>query len=141
MPAAPPARTIVGMSTATAVHPTPVPPSPAPDGYSLGRTPTEHARLRAQAQVWEEATRQVFGLVGVPPGASCLDAGCGPGETMRVLAELVGPEGSVLGIDVDAPLLATTRESLHAAGHRQADVLVHDLTGPGPVPGAPFDVV
>jgi hypothetical protein len=105
MPAAPPARTIVGMSTATAVHPTPVPPSPAPDGYSLGRTPTEHARLRAQAHVREEATRHVSGLVGVPLGASCLDAGCGIGETMRVLAELVGPEGSVLGIDLDTPLL------------------------------------
>ena len=27
------------------------------------------------------------------PGASCLDAGCGPGETMRLLAERVGPAG------------------------------------------------
>jgi ubiquinone/menaquinone biosynthesis C-methylase UbiE len=114
---------------------------PAVDGYSLGRTASEHDRLRAQARVWDGATRHLFDLVGIPAGARCLDAGCGPGETMRVLAERAGPTGSVLGIDVDAPLLAVTEEALHAAGHGQCRVLVHDVTTPDPLPGGPFDVV
>jgi 2-polyprenyl-3-methyl-5-hydroxy-6-metoxy-1,4-benzoquinol methylase len=41
-------------------------------------------------------------LLGGPPAAGdrVLDIGCGFGETTRRLAELVGPEGSVLGFDV-----------------------------------------
>ncbi len=34
------------------------------------------------------------------PGDRALDIGCGFGDTARRLAELVGPEGSVLGVDV-----------------------------------------
>jgi SAM-dependent methyltransferase len=34
------------------------------------------------------------------PGDRALDVGCGFGDTARRLAELVGPEGSVLGVDV-----------------------------------------
>lgn len=128
------------MSTPTATA-SPTTVTPEPDGYSLGRNPQEHARLRAQALVWEEAARHVFAQAGVPLGASCLDAGCGPGETMRVLAELAGPGGRVLGVDVDGPLLSVTRETLHASGHVQCDVRVHDVTGSEPLPGAPFDVV
>ena len=62
--------------------------------YALGHTPQEYERLRAQARVWEVATGRLFDQVGLPRGASCLDAGCGPGETMRVMAERVGPEAA-----------------------------------------------
>jgi SAM-dependent methyltransferase len=130
-------------STTTAIPATAPTPEPAgaPDRYALGRNAREHARLRGQALVWEEATRHVLDMVGVPTGGRCLDAGSGPGETMRLLAERVGLGGSVLGIDVDAPLSADARERLHAAGYPQCDVAVHDLTEDGPLPGAPFDVV
>ena len=53
------------------------------DGYVLGRTDTEYERLRAQSRVWEAATGRLLDQVALAPGASCLDAGCGPGETMR----------------------------------------------------------
>lgn len=36
---------------------------------------------------------------GVRPGDRVLDIGCGPGYFARKLAEAVGPEGSVVGID------------------------------------------
>jgi hypothetical protein len=53
------------------------------DGYALGRTTGEYERLRGQARVWEAATGRLLDQVGLMTGASCLDAGCGPGETMR----------------------------------------------------------
>jgi ubiquinone/menaquinone biosynthesis C-methylase UbiE len=110
-------------------------------GYALGRMPEEYERLRAQARVWEAATGRLLDQVGLAPGASCLDAGCGPGETMRLMAQRVGPEGRVLGIDVDAPLGAMALAMLHGAGHRNSCFIAEDLAAGGPVPGAPFDVV
>jgi trans-aconitate methyltransferase len=114
---------------------------PHHDEYALGRTPAEYERLRAQARVWVPATARLLDQVGLAPGASCLDAGCGPGETMRLMAQRAGPAGQVLGIDVDAPLGACALASLHQAGHRQCRFAVHDITTPGPVPGGPFDLV
>jgi SAM-dependent methyltransferase len=111
------------------------------DRYALGHTPEEYDRLRAQARGWEAATGRLLDQVGLAPGASCLDAGCGPGETMRLMAQRVGPAGRVVGIDVDAPLGAQALTMLHDAGHRHCEFHPHDLTGPAPVPGAPFDVV
>ncbi len=111
------------------------------DGYALGRTPEEYERLRAQSRVWEAATGRLLDQVGLAPGASCLDAGCGPGETMRMLAQRVGPAGRVLGIDVDAPLGALAQATLHGAGHRHCHFHAQDLTAGEPIPGAPFDVV
>lgn len=111
------------------------------DIYALGRTPQEYERLRKQARAWESATGRLLDQVGLAAGATCLDAGCGPGETMRLMAQRVGPRGHVAGIDVDAPLGAMALGMLHEAGHRQCTFAAHDLASGGPVPGAPFDVV
>src|SRR5688500_20375313 len=87
--------------------------------YALGRSPEEYERLRAQSRVWEAATARLFDQVGLGAGARCLDAGCGPGEPMRRMAQRVGPEGLVMGVDIDVPLGAQALRALHAAGHPQ----------------------
>jgi SAM-dependent methyltransferase len=46
------------------------------------------------------------------PGMSVLDVGCGSGAITRGIAEVVGPAGSVVGVDVSEALLAQA-----AAGH------------------------
>src|SRR5262249_57343076 len=109
--------------------------------YALGHTPEEYARLRMQARMWEPATGRLLDQIGLGPGASCLDAGCGPGETMRAMAERVGPAGRVLGIDRDASLGTLAVEMLHGEGHRQCSFREHDLSGAEAVPGGPFDLV
>ena len=43
------------------------------------------------------------------PGERVLDVGCGCGATSLELAERVGPEGAVLGVDVSAPMLELAR--------------------------------
>jgi len=109
--------------------------------YTLGHTPEEYERLRGQARVWEAATGRLLDEVGLAPGASCLDAGCGPGETMRMMAQRVGPAGRVLGIDADASVGAAALAMLHGSGHRQCGFHAHDLAAVEPIPGAPFDLV
>jgi ubiquinone/menaquinone biosynthesis C-methylase UbiE len=111
------------------------------DGYALARNPVEYERLRAQSRVWEAATGRVLDEVALAPGASCLDAGCGPGETMRLMAQRVGLSGRVTGVDVDAPLGAQALTMLHNDGHRQCAFVHVDLTTGEPIPGAPFDLV
>jgi ubiquinone/menaquinone biosynthesis C-methylase UbiE len=111
------------------------------DSYALGRTPEEYERLRAQARVWEAANGRLLDQAGLAPGASCLDAGCGPGETMRLMAQRVGPEGRVLGIDTDSSLGAMALAMLRGAGHHNCLFHAQDLTAGRPIPGAPFDLV
>jgi len=111
------------------------------DHYVLGRTDREYERLRAQSLAWEAATARLLDHLALAPGCRCLDAGCGPGETMRLMAEHVGPCGHVVGVDVDAALGRQAVAMLHDAGHRQCRFERVDLTAGDPIPGAPFDLV
>jgi ubiquinone/menaquinone biosynthesis C-methylase UbiE len=109
--------------------------------YVLGRSPEEYERLRRRARMWEPESERLFDRVGLGPGDSCLDVGCGPGETMRLMAERIGPAGRVTGIDLDAPLGAQAVEMLGAAGHRNCNFEVVDVESSTDVPGGPFDLV
>jgi SAM-dependent methyltransferase len=111
------------------------------DGYVLGHTHAEYERLRAQSRVWEPATNRVLDQLSIAPGSRCLDAGCGPGETTRVLAERVGASGHVLGVDIDTTVGSHAVSILHDAGHRQCEFARADLASGEPIPGAPFDLV
>jgi ubiquinone/menaquinone biosynthesis C-methylase UbiE len=110
------------------------------DTYALERSAAEYERLRTQARVWEDATERILDRIGLAPGARCLDAGCGPGETMRLTAERVGPRGGVLGIDLNEPLGAQAIEMLHGAGHRQCKFARLDLSAGDALP-AQYDLV
>lgn len=111
------------------------------NGYALGHTPQEYERLRAQARVWEPATARVLDQVGPPPGARCLDAGCGPGHTMRLMAERVGPSGHVTGVDVDAAVGDEAVALLLAGGYGNCSFACMDLDDDERIPGEPFDLV
>lgn len=86
------------------------------DGYVLGHSAEEYERLRRQAQVLEPATRRLFHSIGLQPGSSCLDVGCGPGETMRLMGEIVGLSGEVTGLDRDGQAGREAIRRLQATG-------------------------
>jgi SAM-dependent methyltransferase len=109
--------------------------------YALGHTAQEYERLRRQAQLWEGATERLLDRVDLAVGARCLDAGCGPGETMRQLAQRVGPRGRVVGIDADETLGGLALDRLQGDGHHQCTFVAHDLAEDGPIPQGPFDLV
>ncbi|WP_291416920.1 trans-aconitate 2-methyltransferase [Actinophytocola sp.] len=106
--------------------------------YVLERTSGEYRRLRTQSKLWEPATARLLDQVGVPVGARCLDVGCGPGEVMRLLAERVGPDGVVTGVDVDGAIGREAVEVLRATVAARVEFVegdVHELDLPA------FDVV
>jgi len=114
---------------------------PNPDGYVHARDADEYQRLRDQALMWQRATEEVLDRIGLAPGISVLDVGSGPGAVMRLMADRVGPEGSVTGIEIDAKLGAQALADLRAQGgakFTQIDANVLELET---VPGAPFDLV
>lgn len=111
------------------------------DGYVLARTVGEYERLRVQAAVWADLTDRVLAKAGLGLGMRALDAGCGPGEVMRLMAKRVGPTGSVTGVDIDADVgaygLAQIRKEDAGNFHFHAANLLEGVE----VPGAPFDLV
>lgn len=58
--------------------------------------------------------------VGLRPGWRVLDAGCGPGGVLPLLAEGVAPSGSVLGLDVSLPHIERARQLILEHGLREA---------------------
>jgi protein-L-isoaspartate(D-aspartate) O-methyltransferase len=59
------------------------------------------------------------------PGDRAFHLGCGVGYYTAILAEIVGPRGSVLAIDVDSHIAARAKENLAAYPH----VIVHSGDG------------
>jgi ubiquinone/menaquinone biosynthesis C-methylase UbiE len=73
--------------------------------YALGRSEDEHARLTEQANFLRPLTQRFFKKAGIAPGMKVLDVGSGVGDVAFLLADLVGPQGQVVGIDMDSAAL------------------------------------
>jgi ubiquinone/menaquinone biosynthesis C-methylase UbiE len=111
-----------------------------PDGYVHSRDSNEYQRLREQALLWQRASEEVLGRIGLKPGMSCLDVGAGPGAVMRLMADRVGPQGRVTGIEIDGALGAQALSDLRAQGGAQFELVAADVTTLNEVPGGPFDL-
>jgi SAM-dependent methyltransferase len=111
-----------------------------PDGYIHARDAKEYQRLRDQALMWQAATEAVLDRIGLGPGMSCLDVGSGPGAVMRLMADRVGPQGRVTGIEIDGTLGAQALADLRAQGGAEFALIDANLLDLDTVPGAPFDL-
>ncbi len=86
-------------------------PSPAASGstYVLGHADVEVQRLLLQGRLYNDYTEHALRLAGLWPGMRVLDVGCGPGDVSFIAARLVGPTGSVLGVDAAPEMIALAR--------------------------------
>ena len=102
------------------------PATPNP-GYILGHAEDELRRLIDQARFFGDLTEQVLRRARLAPGMRVLDAGCGAGDVSFLVASLVGPDGTVIGVDKspEAVDLATRRAA--AAGLTNVRFLAEDL--------------
>ena len=69
--------------------------------YALATGPAAVRRLHLLHKIYAPAGRRILLQAGLKPGMRVADFGCGVGVVSRMLAEIVGPSGTVVGIDVD----------------------------------------
>src|SRR5215211_3249881 len=63
-----------------------------------------------------EVTEELFDRFPPPEGGSCIDIGCGFGETTRQMADLVGSQGFALGTDSSPRFVEDARREAVEAG-------------------------
>lgn len=95
-------------------------------------------RLRMLSRVMRPTTLSLLRRAGIPRGASCLDVGCGGGDVSVELAKRVGPDGRVIGIDMDDVELQLARTE--AEGHGLGNVQYRITDARGSLGDAEFDV-
>src|SRR3954468_3485641 len=108
-------------------------------GYVLGSNEREVARLDGQAAAIAPATALLLQAAGIGAGMRVLDLGTGLGHVAFAVAELVGPEGAVVGVDQGTTVLEIADARRRAAALEQVSFEVGDARTFRD--GAPFDAV
>jgi ubiquinone/menaquinone biosynthesis C-methylase UbiE len=82
--------------------------------------------LRLQAEMFAPYTVRFLEDAGISGGMKVLDVGTGAGDVALLAADLVGPEGTVVGVDLNPELIQTARARAAAAGHGNVSFVVGD---------------
>ena len=108
--------------------------------YALGSDPAESARLQRQSEELRPQSVALLDRIGLKPGQSAIDLGCGPRGILDLLSAAVSPGGSVTGLDADPAHIAMA--SQYAGEHDLAnvEVMAGDARHTG-LPGGSFDLV
>src|ERR687898_1826942 len=108
--------------------------------YLLADQPSELERLQLQSRVWEPSGRRLLDEIGEGRGARVLDVGCGAIGWLRLLSEWVGPDGEVVGTDIDDAMLAAAGQFVDTEGLGNVALVNDDLFASRLAP-ASFDLV
>jgi ubiquinone/menaquinone biosynthesis C-methylase UbiE len=100
----------------------------APDTARVIRTYTRAADTFDDLPFWHHFGQRTVDLLALAPGARVLDLCCGSGASALPAAEAVGPQGSVLGVDLTPALVAIARANAGRRGLTQARFEVADVT-------------
>ena len=92
----------------------------------MGRSEGETERLIEQSQLYDDVTRRFLFRSGIQKGMKVLDVGSGAGDVALTLAEFVGPEGSVVGVDVNPDILKTAQARADTAGFSNVEFIAGD---------------
>ena len=77
--------------------------------YLFGHTDPETRRLQLQSRLYDGHMAYALRLAGLQPGMRVLDVGCGAGDVSFLAAGLVGPAGSVVGVDLSGDIIELAR--------------------------------
>src|SRR5688572_2810038 len=94
-------------------------PTSNPKEYVLGTGADEVARLGLQHRLWSDAAHSLWRRAQIRIGHRVLDVGCGPGFAAFDMAQMVGKNGAVVGVDESAVYIA------HLAAQAQSRSLPH----------------
>ncbi|HEY2736649.1 MAG TPA: methyltransferase domain-containing protein [Polyangiales bacterium] len=115
--------------------------SEQPHRYLVPSSENEADRLRLQSKLIERPSLFVLEKVGLNAGMSALDVGCGAGNLMRLIGNIVGPAGTVTGIDLNAELGERVVVELNREAAAHYEFIAGNFLEMTAPPGAPFDLV
>ncbi len=104
-------------------------------GYTLELSEPERMRYRMMAGLAREDEADLWEYAGIRPGARVADVGCGPGAVLAEIAQIVGPDGTVVGVEPGRPAREAAREELDSLGLEYAEVRDGDGEATGLDPG------
>jgi SAM-dependent methyltransferase len=107
--------------------------------YLLGDSPAEIRHLVEQAEVYAGEASELFDLIGVGPGSTAIDVGCGVLGVVHLLKDRVGGDGRVVGLDREARMVEFGR-GLAAQRGLEVEFVEADATATG-LPDRSFDLV
>jgi SAM-dependent methyltransferase len=108
--------------------------------YALGSSPGESARLQRQADELAADSAALLDRVGLRPGHSVIDLGCGPRGILDMLAGRVAPAGRVVGLDADPAHTAMAAGFAAGRGLSGVEIMTADAASTGLGTGF-FDLV
>jgi SAM-dependent methyltransferase len=114
-------------------------PSTIATQYALATGEAAADRLRVLHNVYGPGTRRLLRDAGLRRGMRAADLGCGTGMVTSLLAEIVGPEGDVVGVDMSAAQIAQARARFSSRATNVSFVEA-SATDTG-LPHATFDLV
>lgn len=105
---------------------------------SFGASAPENYQRFFVPAIGEPMARHTLNVAQLRPGEHVLDVGCGTGVVARLAAGMVGPEGTVAGLDVNAGMLAVARSVTPG----DSPIEWHEASAEAmPFPDAAFDAV
>ena len=96
--------------------------------YLFAQAPDEARRLKRQAEFLHRFTSYFLESAGIRAGMQVLDVGCGIGDVAFLVAERVGPQGRVIGVDMNPAMLDVARQRANAAGLTNVSFIQGDIT-------------
>ena len=110
------------------------------DLYTVGDGALDRSRLDHLTDIFRPTTLALLDRVGVEPGMACIDVGCGTAGVAFELARRVGPEGRVVGMDIDDLRLDEARTEASERRLSNVEFRVADIRTLSP-PEEEFDLV
>jgi ubiquinone/menaquinone biosynthesis C-methylase UbiE len=109
--------------------------------YILDGGDEDLRRLLGVAEATREMARSAFRRVGMQEGWHAIECGCGPIGALAVMAEMVGQDGRVVGVDFSEPAVQRARSAVAALELGNVEVFAGDIHELGAAAvGGPFDL-
>jgi ubiquinone/menaquinone biosynthesis C-methylase UbiE len=111
------------------------------ENYILHTGSTAAPRLHLLHQLFGPISRQMLLDAGIAPGKHVLDLGCGIGDVTCWIASQVGPNGSVVAIDLSPDQLDVSRQQASQLGVENVISFLQRNASDTGLPSDSFDIV
>src|SRR5262245_66535061 len=110
------------------------------DEYLLGYRRAEQERLQEQARQLADESAWLFDQLAIASAARVVELGCGPHGCLDLLAQRVGPSGTVIGVERSGDAVELARAMVREQDLGNVEIVHGDARATG-LPRGEFDLV